>query len=61
MTAILGRLATYSGVVVEFDKALNSGMSIMPTVFDWNAPPPVLPDKDGFYPVAIPGVTKYFS
>jgi predicted dehydrogenase len=61
MTAILGRLATYSGVVVEFDKALNSGMSIMPTTFDWNASPPVLPDKDGFYPVAVPGVTKYFS
>ncbi len=61
MTAILGRLATYSGVVVEFDKALNSGMSIMPTTFDWHASPPVLPDKDGLYPAAVPGVTKYFS
>lgn len=61
MTAILGRLATYSGVVVEFEKALNSGMTIMPTTFDWNATPPVVPDKDGFYPIAVPGVTKYFS
>jgi predicted dehydrogenase len=61
MTAILGRLATYSGQVVEFDKAINSGLSIAPTVFDWNAQPPVVPDKDGGYPIAVPGVTKFFS
>jgi predicted dehydrogenase len=61
MTAILGRLATYTGQVVEFDKALNSGMTIMPTKFDFNALPPLLPDADGNYPVAIPGVTNYFS
>lgn len=60
MTAILGRLATYTGQVVEFDKALNSGMSIMPTKFDFNALPPLLPDANGNYPVAIPGVTNYF-
>jgi len=61
MTAILGRLATYSGEMVEFDKALNSGLSIAPATFDWNAAPPVLPDKDGWYPIAVPGVTKFFS
>lgn len=61
MTAILGRLATYTGQVVEFEKALNSGMSIMPTKFDFNALPPLLPNADGNYPVAVPGVTNYFS
>lgn len=59
MTAILGRLATYSGNVVEFDKALNSGLSIMPTQFDFNALPPIVPNADGLYPVAVPGVTNY--
>ncbi|MCX8490600.1 MAG: Gfo/Idh/MocA family oxidoreductase [Cyclobacteriaceae bacterium] len=59
MTAILGRLATYSGNVVEFDKALNSGLSIMPTQFDFNATPPIVPNADGFYPVAVPGATNY--
>ncbi|MBX2896711.1 MAG: Gfo/Idh/MocA family oxidoreductase [Cyclobacteriaceae bacterium] len=59
MTAILGRMATYSGNVVEFDKALNSGISIMPTQFDFNALPPIVPDADGLYPVAVPGVTNY--
>lgn len=60
MTSILGRLATYSGQVVEWDKAIHSGMNIMPANYDFNAAPPVLPDADGNYPVAVPGVTKYF-
>ncbi len=59
MTAILGRMATYSGQVLEFDKVLSSGLSIMPAVFDWNANPPILPDKNGEYKAAIPGITKY--
>lgn len=61
MTAILGRLATYSGQVVEFDKALNSGLNLQPSTYDFNALPPVLPNEDGLYPVAVPGATKYFS
>ncbi len=61
MTAIMGRMATYSGEVIEWDKALNSGISIMPEKFAWDANPPTLPDANGFYPIATPGVTKYFS
>ncbi|MEP6514112.1 MAG: Gfo/Idh/MocA family oxidoreductase [Parafilimonas sp.] len=60
MTSILGRMATYSGQVIEWDKAIASGISIMPTQFDWNAMPPVVPDEDGRYPIAMPGKTKYF-
>ena len=59
MTSILGRFATYSGQVVEWDKAIASGISIAPKTYDWDALPPVLPNADGFYPVAVPGVTKY--
>jgi len=60
MTSILGRMATYSGQIVEWDKALHSGLNIMPAAYGFNATPPVLPDADGYYPVATPGVTKYF-
>ena len=59
MTSILGRMATYSGQVIEWEKAINSGLDLHPKVYDWNAAPPVLPDAEGFYPVAKPGVTKY--
>ncbi len=59
MTSILGRMATYSGQVIEWDKAINSGLDIHPKVYDWNAMPPVVPNADGYYPIAVPGVTKY--
>jgi predicted dehydrogenase len=60
MTSILGRMATYSGQVVDWDKAINSGINIMPKAYDWAAAPPVLPNADGFYPVPVPGKVKYF-
>jgi predicted dehydrogenase len=59
MTSIMGRMATYTGQIIEWDKAINSGLDIMPKKYDWDALPPVLPNDDGYYPVAIPGVTKY--
>jgi len=59
MTSILGRMATYSGQVIDWDKAINSGINIMPQKYAFDATPPILPDANGLYPVAIPGVTKY--
>ncbi|MGC4035604.1 MAG: Gfo/Idh/MocA family oxidoreductase [Chitinophagaceae bacterium] len=59
MTSILGRMATYSGQVMDWDKAINSGIDLHPKVYDWNALPPVLPNDEGYYAVAKPGVTKY--
>ncbi len=59
MTSILGRMATYSGQVIEWDKALNSGISLQPKAYAWDAQPPIVPNADGYYPVAVPGVTKY--
>ena len=61
MTSILGRMATYSGEVIEWDKAINSGISLQPARYAFDAQPPVLPDANGFYPIATPGVTKFFS
>ncbi len=58
MTAILGRMATYSGQMITFEDALNKGRSIMPSTYTWEAEPPVLPDADGQYPVPVPGVTQ---
>jgi predicted dehydrogenase len=57
MTAILGRLATYSGKEVEMDKALKSDIDLFPKTLAWDAEPPVLPGPDGNYARAIPGKT----
>lgn len=59
MTSILGRMATYSGQMIEWDKALNSGISLQPEKYAWDASPLITPNADGFYPVAVPGVTRY--
>lgn len=59
LTAIMGRMATYSGQLLDRDKLLANNLSIMPKVFAWNAEAPILPNADGFYPVAVPGVVKY--
>ncbi len=58
LTAIMGRMAGYSGKVVTRDQALNSTLDLSPDRYTWDATPPVLPDENGDYPVAMPGVTK---
>ncbi len=60
LTGIIGRMATYSGQVIDFEKALTSGLDIMPKEYSFTAAPPVLPNDDGSYPIAMPGKTKYF-
>lgn len=59
MTSILGRMATYSGQLVSWDKAINSGINLHPSVYAWDAKMPNMPDNDGLYAVAVPGVTKF--
>jgi predicted dehydrogenase len=62
MTAVLGRMATYSGQVVRWDEAVEKGPAEVPPPdkWDWNAEPPVKPDENGSYEhlVAMPGVYK---
>ena len=58
MTAIMGRMATYSGQVIKWEEALNSEISIMPKNFAWDAETPTKPDANGRYPIPTPGVTK---
>jgi myo-inositol 2-dehydrogenase / D-chiro-inositol 1-dehydrogenase len=58
MTAIMGRMATYSGGMVEWDDAFNCQTVLIPTAdFTWEVVPPVVPDKDGNYPTFHPGRT----
>jgi myo-inositol 2-dehydrogenase/D-chiro-inositol 1-dehydrogenase len=58
MTAIMGRMATYSGKLVHWREALESQLSLVPETIAWNTKPPTEPGSDGIYPCAIPGVTK---
>jgi len=57
-TAILGRMATYSGKEVNWKEAVAKGPSEMPKKFAFDANPPAMPDKDGNYPQPVPGEYK---
>ncbi|HEX6984554.1 MAG TPA: Gfo/Idh/MocA family oxidoreductase [Planctomycetaceae bacterium] len=63
MTAILGRMATYSGEEITMEDALNRGVSIYPYGQDltFESTPPVVPDAEGWYPIAVPGQTKVLT
>jgi hypothetical protein len=58
MTAVLGRMATYSGREVTWDEAVAKGTSEFPAVLAWDAPAPVARGEDGNYPIPLPGIYK---
>ncbi|SUZ68125.1 uncharacterized protein METZ01_LOCUS20979 [marine metagenome] len=59
MTAIMGRMATYTGKKITWDQAINSKEMLVPKNLTWNSTPPTLPDDNGKYLVAIPGKTQF--
>lgn len=58
LTSIMGRMATYSGKVIEAKEVLETAHAIVPSSYDWNGTPPTLPDENGFYPIPVPGATN---
>lgn len=58
MTAVLGRMATYSGQKVEWEEALASNRNYMPERLAWDALPKSLPGPDGLYKIPMPGQTE---
>src|SRR5438445_11750326 len=58
MTAIFGRMATYSGKVLEWDAAINSEINYFPDELAWDAEPKVHPRPDGWYDHPVPGKTR---
>ncbi|MFZ5832047.1 MAG: Gfo/Idh/MocA family protein [Planctomycetota bacterium] len=63
MTAVLGRMATYSGQKVTWEDAIAKGPSILPEILSFDANPPILPGPDGTYKhaVAMPGIFQPFE
>jgi len=60
MVGILGRMASETGKVVTWDEAMNSTTELAPGLdtLTMNSPAPVMPDENGNYPIAMPGVTQ---
>ncbi|MCL6273798.1 Gfo/Idh/MocA family oxidoreductase [Muricauda sp. 2012CJ35-5] len=59
LTAIMGRMATYSGQTITWEQVLNSDLSLIPESPSWDSNPPTMPDENGRYPIPMPGITKF--
>ncbi len=63
MTGILGRMAAESGKEITWEEALASNLELFPgldQVTSLDTTPPVQPDENGQYPIAMPGITKAY-
>ncbi len=62
-TAVLGRMATYSGKIIKWDEAVANGEELAPGIEDYtfDTTPPIVPDADGEYPMAVPGMYNPFA
>jgi predicted dehydrogenase len=60
MTGILGRMAAESGNMITWEQALASNIELAPGLdnYTMDSEPPVKPDAQGKYPIAMPGITK---
>lgn len=58
LTGIIGRLACYSGKVIKWDQAIQSEIDLMPALYTWESLPKILPDENGIYPAALPGINS---
>jgi predicted dehydrogenase len=60
MTAIFGRMATYSGKQLNWDDCLNSEVVVSPVekYTSFEDAPPTAPNADGWYALPVPGQTK---
>ena len=59
LAGILGRMASESGKLVTWDQAMASDRELAPGLdqYTMESDPPVMPDAQGGYPVAMPGMT----
>lgn len=62
-TAVLGRMATYSGNIVKWDEAAEKGKELAPGLesYTMDSTPPAQMGADGAYPIAMPGKYNPFA
>ena len=58
MLAILARMVSGTGQEITWDQAMQSKQDLRLPRYGWDVVPPIVPDKNGQYPTAMPGMTK---
>jgi len=58
MLGVLGEMVCYTGRKVTWDEAMKATYTAGPAECSFDMEPPVKPDDQGIYPVAVPGMTR---
>ena len=61
LMAIMGRMAAYTGKLLTYDEVMQDETSLAPDGYTWGSTPPTLPDENGRYKIALPGVQGGFG
>ena len=59
MAGIIGRMAAESGRQITWEQAIQSNLELAPGLDQYTmaSNPPVMPNAQGHYPIAVPGMT----
>ena len=60
LLALMSTWCTHTGQEITWQEALDSKMQVNPAGYALDGDPPTKPGPDGNYPIAVPGVTKFF-
>ena len=60
LLALMSTWCSHTGKPITWEQALNSKAEAKPDRYDFDADPPTKPGPDGNYPIAVPGVTKFY-
>lgn len=56
LTGIIARIACYTGKTIKWEEAIQSEIDLMPATYTWDSLPKILPDANGLYAAAVPGI-----
>lgn len=59
MLALLGQFVCHTGKELTWEQAMNSEQSVELDRYGWDVEPPIKPNEQGTYDIAMPGITKF--
>jgi hypothetical protein len=59
MLALLGQFVCHTGKELTWEQAMKSEYSVELDRYGWDIEPPIKPNNQGTYDIAIPGITNF--
>ncbi len=59
LLALMATWCSHTGQTITWEQAMNSKKQVNPERYSLDTPPPTLPDADGNYSIAVPGLTRF--